>query len=639
MTYDLMAQFLTEAEEQIVQAESSLAILRRHRGDAKALDACFRAFHTLKGSTGLFDLAPMERVLHAAEDLLSGLRRASADVTVDVTSLVETVDLVSRWLDTLRRTGALPAEAEQAATLECARLKAIAPHANGAKPALAGSGPPPGWQVPPEFEGRGGIAIRYVPRADSYFMGDDPVALMAAVPGLCAVKVSPRDAWGALDDYDPYSCNLVLEALSTASRPDVEAALRFAADQVQIVEVLKDEAPDRSDADGALRTLRIEAARVDRLADLAEEFAIALNGLAELAAQVEGLPGGRALSQMMRTRQSHLDRLVADLHGTVGKVRLLPLNGVFTRFPRLVREIARALDKSVALEIAGGEIEVDKTIIDGIFEPLLHVVRNAVDHGVEDPAARARAGKPEIAVIRLTAHLAGDQVVIAVEDDGAGIDPVRMRDLAVARGVISQEAADALDDAGAIDLIFIPGFSSAGSISAVSGRGVGMDVVRDSAHQLGGRVAVSSRVGQGSSIRITLPVTRILARVMIVVCRGEHYGVALDHVVETLRIKAEQITPVRTGSAFRLRDQVIPLVSLGALVGVAEAAAAEGGVVMIAWVRGELVGFAVDKIVGRMTAAVRPMNGLLAGAPGVLGTCLVSNGTVLVVLDLPELLS
>lgn len=634
-----MAQFLAEAQEQIVQAEHSLASLRRHRGDAKAFDACFRAFHTLKGSTGLFDLAPMERVLHAAEDLLTGLRHATADDTVDVASLVETVDLVSRWLDTLRRTGSLPAEAEQAAAHECVRLKAITHRADGAKPASAGSGPAAGWQVPLEFAGRSGIAIRYVPRPDSYFMGDDPVALMAAVPGLCAIKVSPRQAWGALDDYDPYSCNLVLEALSTASRPDVEAALRFAADQVQIVEVLKEEAPDRSDADGALRTLRIEAARVDRLADLAEEFAIALNGLAELATQVESLPGGRALSQMMRTRQSHLDRLVADLHGTVGKVRLLPLNGVFTRFPRLVREIGRALDKSVALEIAGGEIEVDKTIIDGIFEPLLHVVRNAVDHGVEDPAARARAGKPETAVIRLNANLAGDQVVITVEDDGAGIDPVRIRNLAVARGGISQEAADALDDAGAIDLIFIPGFSSAGSVSAVSGRGVGMDVVRDSAHQLGGRVAVSSRVGQGSSVRMTLPVTRILARVMIVVCRGEHYGVALDHVVETLRIKAEQITPVRAGNAFRLRDEVIPLVSLGSLVGVADDAAAEGGVVVIAWVKGELVGFAVDKIVGRMTAAVRPMNGLLAGAPGVLGTCLVSDGSVLVVLDLPELLA
>ncbi|MEP9353437.1 chemotaxis protein CheA [Xanthobacter sp. KR7-65] len=635
MSDDLMAQFLTEAGEQIVVAERSLAVLARKGDDESAFDACFRAFHTLKGSTGLFDLVPMERVLHAAEDLLGGGRRAGTTGLANVGALLETIDLVAGWLDALRQTGRLPDDADRVGAVESRRLKTLAGNSDDGGP--GGATLDDTLRIAPEFDGRGGVSIRYVPAPDSYFMGDDPVALMASLPGLQALKVAVREPFGPLEDYDPYACNLVLDALSSAGRAEVEAALRLTADQVEIREIARVAAPERTEGDAtARRTLRVDAERVDRLADLADELVIVKNTMAELAGLVEDLPGGQTPGQTLRARQAELERLVNDLHAAVGKVRLLPLGGVFARFPRLVREIARSLGKTVTLEIEGGDIEVDKTIVDGIFEPLLHLLRNAVDHGVESPARRRQAGKPEIAVLRLTASIAGDQVVITVEDDGAGIDPARIRELAVARGLTTREAAEAMDDQAAIAMIFIPGFSSADGVSAVSGRGVGMDVVQDSARQLGGKVSVTSRKGHGSSMRMMLPVTRILTQVMSVICGGERFGLALDNVVETVRIRPDQIIPVRSGKAFRLRDQVIPVVELAGLLGAADTTAA-AGVIVIAWVQTELVGFSVDRIADRMTAAVRPMNGLLAGAPGVLGTCLSSDGSVLMVLDLPEL--
>jgi two-component system chemotaxis sensor kinase CheA len=635
MTDELMAQFLIEGRELVASAERDLSILSQRPDDAAALDGCFRAIHTLKGSTGLFDLVPMGRMLHAAEDLLTLLRAERTGSTDDFEALLGVVDQVDRWLDALERTGLLPSDAARTGEVEERRLRDLT--AAELAPTVKLRVAPTAWTPPPGFSSLGAVAIRYVPRADSYFSGDDPIAIVSAAPGITGLKLAPREPWGALDDYDPYACNLVIEAVSTAGRAEVEAAFRFVADQVEIVDLEAVEPIARTEGEGARRTLRIDAERIDRLADLADDLVIAKNGLLDLAVQAEQLAGGQALSQALRGRQAQLDRLVGDLHATVGKVRLVPLGAMFARFPRLVREIARSLDKAVTLETAGGDVEVDKAIVDGLFEPLVHVLRNALDHGVEPTGQRRAVGKSEVATIRLAARAEADQVVIEVADDGAGVDPARVREAAVRRGLLTREAAEGLDDRAAVDLIFTPGFSTAAEVSAVSGRGVGMDVVRDAAARLGGKVSVEGLKGRGATVRFVLPVTMVLTKVMIVACGGERYGLALDTVVETTRVSADRIVPVRAGRAFVLRDQVTPLVSLGALVGAptGEDKAAER--VIVARVQGELVGFAVDAIVDRMDAAVRPMSGLLAGAPGVLGTTLLADGAVLMILDLAEL--
>lgn len=620
MTDELLEAFLIEGRELTAQAAEDLAALARAPGDKARLDRCFRAVHTLKGSVGLFDLPAMGRVLHVAEDELERLRRGEADGRGLFEPLIEVVDQVDRWLDALERAEALPTDAAEISQSLIDRLGSAGGRSGAVQPA-------------------GEIAIRYVPRADSYFAGDDPMAIIAGVPGLRDLKVSPREPFGDLVRYDPFTCNLVIEAVATAACTDVEAALRWVKDQVELSIVAPTTAAsvENGEAEGFGRTIRVEAGRIDRLADLTGELVIAKNGLSDLASQIEGLADGRAIAQALRAQQARIDRLVGDLHGTVSKVRLTPLAPLFGRFPRLVRETARALGKSADFEIDGGEIEVDKAVVDGLFEPLLHVLRNALDHGVEALEARRGAGKSETGALRLAARTVGEQVLIEITDDGAGIDPERIRDLAMARGLITPSAAQALDDRSAIDLIFLPGFSTASSVSEVSGRGVGMDAVRTAVGRLGGRVEIDSRAGQGSTIRILLPISMVLTKVMVVACGDEPYGLTLDDVVETARVTADRIVPIRGGHAFQQRDQVIPLLRLADLVGAESHARGGAERVVVARVGEELVGFAVDAIVERMDAAVRPMSGLLAGARGVVGSALLANGAVLMILDLQEL--
>jgi two-component system chemotaxis sensor kinase CheA len=627
---ELLAQFLIEGREQALEASVDLVALQRAPQDAARLDSCFRAVHTLKGSADLLGLKALGRVLHVAEDRLGALR-GGAEAAPDFTSLVAVVDQVERWLDVLEATGALPADADSVADRLLARL--------GSNEGVVSS-PVVVRHDENTFAGKTGTVIRYTPRADCYFAGDDPIALIASVPGLAELRVGLREPVGDVALYDPFTCNLVIEALSTADFSLVEAALRLVRDQVELIslEPAQVEPAAHAEAGAGRRTLRIEAARIDQLADIADQLVVAKSGLGDLAAQADRLAGGQGLGSALRARQAELDRLVSTLHATVGRTRLTPLTPLFGRFPRLVREIAAGLGKSVSLEVEGGEVEVDKAVVDGLFEPLLHVLRNAVDHGVEPEAVRRSAGKPGQAVIRMSARAVGDQVVVEVADDGRGIDPARIRARALARGLIDR-AASALDDAALIDLIFLPGFSTVEAVSSVSGRGVGMDAVRSATAKLGGRVEVASQLGRGSTIRLVLPIRMVLARLLVVAGGQEHFGLLLEDIVEVTRVSASQVVPVRAGHAFVLRDEVVPLVWLEQTVGGVAGVLAAVDRVVVARVDGELVGFAVNAVLDRIDAVVRPMSGLLSGAAGVVGSTLTADGDVLLVLNLAELLA
>lgn len=631
MIDELLGQFLIEGREQALAASADLAALQRRPEDAARLDSCFRAVHTLKGSADLLGLKPLGRVLHVAEDRLGALR-GGAGGAPDFTRLVAVLDQVERWLDALDAIGALPPDSNAVAERLLAMLESTDAVASTPVAALSDE---------VVFAGRSGVAIRYTPRADCYFAGDDPIAIISRVPGVAELRVGLREPVDDLALYDPFACNLTIEALSTAEWNVVEGALRLVRDQVELTRL----APSRAEpaapieADAGRRILRIDAARIDQLADIADQLVVAKSGFGELAAQADRLAAGHGLGAALRARQAELDRLVAALHATVGRARLTPLAPLFGRFPRLVREIAGDLGKSVALEIEGGEIEVDKAVVDGLFEPLLHVMRNAVDHGVESEAARRVAGKSAQATVRLTARAVGDQVVVEVSDDGGGIDPARIRARAVARGLIDETAALELDEAAVIDLIFQPGFSTAETVSSISGRGVGMDAVRSATAKLGGRVEVASQLGRGSAIRLVLPIRMVLARLLMVACGKERFGLLLEDIVEVTRVSASQVSPIRSGYAFVLRDEVVPLVWLEQAVGGADGVVDAVDRVVVARVDGELVGFAVDAVQDRIDAVVRPMSGLLSGAAGVVGSTLTADGDVLLVLNLAELLA
>lgn len=389
--------------------------------------------------------------------------------------------------------------------------------------------------------------------------------------------------------------------------------------------------------DGTTRSVRVDTTRIDALVDLVGELIVAKNNLEHLAAQAAIVDP--SLSRALAVNLSGFERLTGEMHRAVMHLRMTPLSRTFSRFPRWMRDTAGKLGKTVNFEITDEEAEADKAIVDGLFEPLLHVLRNAVDHGIEDASMRLAAGKPEVGRIALEARPNGDQIVVAVSDDGAGLDPVKLRAVAKVKGLMSDEALNALDDAAVADLIFTPGFSTADGITDISGRGVGMDAVQTAVASLGGRVSIASTFGSGTTVRMTLPKAVLVSTIVTVSVGGERFGVPLEAVAETCRISPDRILPIRSGEAFVLRNRTIPLVRLSDVLQLSEVPRRlNDAKVLIVKSDNQSVGVEIDGVGERLDVLLRPMTGLLSAMPGVLGTALLGDGGILLILDLPELI-
>jgi two-component system chemotaxis sensor kinase CheA len=388
------------------------------------------------------------------------------------------------------------------------------------------------------------------------------------------------------------------------------------------------------------RVLRVSEAKIEALVNLAGELVVAKNALAHSAKRVEQNFAGQEVARSIRRDHDAIDRLVAELHGTILQLRMVPVTQVFRSLHRLVRDVSRQLGKDVGLVTSGETAEADKTIVDRLFEPLVHLVRNAVDHGIESPTQRRAAGKPETATISIAASRTGDRFLIDVSDDGRGIDPVVVRRKAFEKGLLPADELTALSDEQVVDLVFAPGFSTAAEVSDISGRGIGMDVVRTVVEQIGGRVSLASRMGTGTTVRLDLPMTIAMSRIMVVEAGGQLFGVSMDAVSETVRITSDRVSRIKNNPGFVLRQRIVPIVSLAELMKLPErtkgAAAARLLVVMEA--AGRIAAFEVDAIRDRLDVVLKPMQGLLENARGYAGTTLLGDGQVLLVLDVRELL-
>ncbi|WP_210528135.1 chemotaxis protein CheA [Rubellimicrobium arenae] len=388
---------------------------------------------------------------------------------------------------------------------------------------------------------------------------------------------------------------------------------------------------------GASPATRVDSARIDRLADLAGEIAVARNGLSHLLGRASGDMAASDLLKQLAERDAELGRLTVVLQRAVADLRLMPVGPVFRRFPRLVRETARSLGKQVLLDMSGEGTEVDRTIVESIHEPLLHLLRNALDHGIEPPEERRAAGKPPEGRITLRAAPDGDRVAIEVGDDGRGIDPAALRRRAVRQGVVTEAAALAMSDEEAVQLVLRSGVSTAARVSDLSGRGVGMDVVRDAVERVGGTLQILNRPGKGTTFRLLLPISMTVTRVMVVRAGTERFGLPMDRALQTVRIPRERIHPIRSGAAFVLRDRTVPLVGLADLLGLTGVTGGDQALVVVLATRSGPVGFEVDGIEDRLDAPMRPPEGLLANMPHLLGTTVRGDGQVLLVLE-PEAL-
>lgn len=390
----------------------------------------------------------------------------------------------------------------------------------------------------------------------------------------------------------------------------------------------------------ASRSLRVDEARIDTLVDLAGELLVAKNRFAHLAKRADAESVSHALAQVIKDQHAAIERLANELHGGILQLRMVPVARVFRSFPRLVRDMSHRLGKNVALVVRGETTESDKAVVDLLFEPLMHLVRNALDHGIEAPEERRAAGKPVPATISLEASRVGDRCVIAVSDDGRGIDPAAIRSKAGERALLPADELAAMTDEQVIDLIFAAGFSTAAQVTDISGRGVGMDVVRAAVEKIGGNVSIASRVGAGTTVSLDLPMSIAMSRVMVVEAAGERFGIPMDAVSETVRLTPDRISRFKNNDGFVLHDRVVPICPLAELMKLPaqEAARRDVRLVVVAEAGGKTAAIEVDAIRDRLDVVLKPMQGLLANARGYAGTTLLGDGAVLLVLDLKEIM-
>ena len=631
---EFVEQFLIESRELVTQGNDDLLALEERPDDRERQDGAFRALHTLKGAAGIVDFVAMARALHAAEDGLAAVRSGSASITpLLVDTCLACLDQVSAWIDQMQVSGELPTDADAKADDLVRRFSSLGGPDKGAT--LAPGEPAATARGAPGSTGLSTIARQLL----------EAQKLLLAEPAT-------EGAAGRLESAGRVAANVLRHQGRSLDANDLEGLLQssllagdaksMAAAIDRMLEGLAEPAPQPPGTLAAQApdvTLRVDVDRIDTLVRLTGELLIAKNAIGHSAALAQDVADPRQLALALKNQHLALDRLVGELQRAVFSLRVLPLHHAFQRFPRLVREMAASLGKPARLMIEGATTEADKTIVEAISEPLLHVLRNGLDHGLESATERAELGKPATATIVLRAARQGQHVVIEVEDDGRGVDVARVREVAHERNVAPDTALDGMSDDEIIDLIFAPGFSTAARVTDLSGRGVGMDVVRTSIERLGGRVTVASQPQRGTTVRFTLPFTVMMTQVLTVEAAGQVFGVPMEAVVETVRVSRDAIAPVGAARALVLRNRTLPVIDLGRALGREPSASDGDATVLIVAVGGQWGGLEVDRLGDRLDVMLKPPEGLLAGVPGIDGTTLLGDGRVLIVLDLHEILS
>jgi two-component system, chemotaxis family, sensor kinase CheA len=626
---EFLEQFVVEARELIEQVTADLLALERDPGDRASLDGSFRAFHTLKGGAGIVDFAAMGRAMHAAADVLSMVRKGDRPVSTRlIGDCLACLDQVVQWLDSIEESGDLPSGADAAADRLTARFQA------GEAAIEAATVEVPKTEAPlTAAEARPSDAALAVLREQIALLAVRGEGLEGRIASAGRVAANVFRYLGRPDITeqiaDAATVSLVGPGPSGLAR-GIEAAMGSLND-IAVPDPIE---PVAFRADPLSRSLRVDAERVDALVDITGELTVAKNAIGHIAMLAQG--SNNPLSAAIVNEYGKLDRLINGLQRAVLELRILPLRRVFQRFSRLVREMSESQAKPVRLVIEGEETQADKAIVEMLFEPLLHVVRNSIDHGVERRDERMTLGKSAIATIVLRARREGEHVLVEVEDDGRGIDADRIRRAAVERGLATADTVANLSEEAVIDLIFMPGFSTAAVVTDLSGRGVGMDAVRDSIERLGGRVRLETRAGAGSTVRFVLPFSVMMTRVMTVEAGGQWFGIPLDAVIETVHVRREEIRSVGHAHAFMLRNQTVPLIGLAATLGWAKAESSSDATVVVASSGGVLGGLEVDRLGTRMDVMLKPAEGLLSTSPAIAGTTMLGDGQVLLVLDVQE---
>ncbi|GAA9150113.1 chemotaxis histidine kinase/response regulator CheAY2 [Helicobacter pylori] len=644
---EIMEDFLIEAFEMNEQLDQDLVELEHNPEDLDLLNRIFRVAHTIKGSSSFLNLNILTHLTHNMEDVLNRARKGEIKITPDIMDVVlRSIDLMKTLLVTIRDTGSDTNNGKENEIEEAVKqLQAItSQNLEGAKE-TSGTKEVSKEEVKKEVKEENKENKVKAPTASSQEnpASDNP---LADEPDLDYTNMSAEEVEAEIERL----LNKRQEAdkerraqKKQEAKPKQEVASKTETLKTETPKAPKTETKAKVKADteenkapsiGVEQTVRVDVRRLDHLMNLIGELVLGKNRLIRIYSDVEERYDGEKFLEELNQVVSSISAVTTDLQLAVMKTRMQPVGKVFNKFPRMVRDLSRELGKSIELIIEGEETELDKSIVEEIGDPLIHIIRNSCDHGIEPLEERRRLNKPETGKVQLSAYNEGNHIVIKISDDGKGLDPVMLKEKAIEKGVISERDAEGMSDREAFNLIFKPGFSTAKVVSNVSGRGVGMDVVKTNIEKLNGIIEIDSEVGVGTTQKLKIPLTLAIIQALLVGVQEEYYAIPLSSVLETVRISQDEIYTVDGKSVLRLRDEVLSLVRLSDIFKVDAILESNSDVyVVIIGLADQKIGMIVDYLIGQEEVVIKSLGYYLKNTRGIAGATVRGDGKITLIVD------
>jgi two-component system, chemotaxis family, sensor kinase CheA len=663
---EILQDFLVESFELIEQLDQDLVELESRPDDLDLLNRIFRVAHTIKGASSFLNFDVLTHLTHHMENLLNMARHGDLVIDADVMDVIlESIDLMKALLVRIRDSG----EDSGLEVNPCVlRLDAVAsgtPIPSAEAPSAPATPEPAvasAVEEEPDYSGmseeeveaeierliavrqaedaakRASNAAAVVPESEDEpdYSGMSEEEVEAEIERLIAVRQAEDAAKRSSKPAEPEAKKTESAPAPVPAKAVVEAAPKLTAAPRKVEP--KEDAENRSGA-AVEQTIRVDVKRLDHLMNLIGELVLGKNRLIKINDDVEERYEGEAFLEELNQVVSIVSLVTTDLQIAVMKTRMLPIGKVFNKFPRMIRDLSRELNKKIELEITGEETELDKSIVEEIGDPLVHIIRNSCDHGIETPETRAAAGKEETGTIQLKAYHEGNHIVIQIVDDGKGLDADMLKSKSIEKGIITEKEADGMTEKEAFGLIFRPGFSTAAQVTSVSGRGVGMDVVKTNIEKLNGMIDIDSEVGQGTSMKLKIPLTLAIIQALLVGVQEEYYAIPLASVLETVRISKDEIYTVESRSVMRLRDEVLSLVHIGDIFEVERVFDnSEHAYVVVLGLAESKIGLIVDSLVGQEEIVIKSLGEYLKGIEGIAGATIRGDGGVTLIVDVAALM-
>ncbi|WRG29301.1 chemotaxis histidine kinase/response regulator CheAY2 [Helicobacter pylori] len=637
---EIMEDFLIEAFEMNEQLDQDLVELEHNPEDLDLLNRIFRVAHTIKGSSSFLNLNILTHLTHNMEDVLNRARKGEIKITPDIMDVVlRSIDLMKTLLVTIRDTGSDTNNGKENEIEEVVKkLQAItSQNLEGAKE-TSGAKEAPEKEAKEEIKEKAKEEVKAnkTPTAENP-ASDNP---LADEPDLDYANMSAEEVEAEIERLlnkrqEADKERRAQKKQEDQAKPKQEVAPAKETPKTETKTKAKaDTEENKAPSIGVEQTVRVDVRRLDHLMNLIGELVLGKNRLIRIYSDVEERYDGEKFLEELNQVVSSISAVTTDLQLAVMKTRMQPVGKVFNKFPRMVRDLSRELGKSIELIIEGEETELDKSIVEEIGDPLIHIIRNSCDHGIEPLEERRRLNKPETGKVQLSAYNEGNHIVIKISDDGKGLDPVMLKEKAIEKGVISERDAEGMSDREAFNLIFKPGFSTAKVVSNVSGRGVGMDVVKTNIEKLNGIIEIDSEVGVGTTQKLKIPLTLAIIQALLVGVQEEYYAIPLSSVLETVRISQDEIYTVDGKSVLRLRDEVLSLVRLSDIFKVDAILESNSDVyVVIIGLADQKIGVIVDYLIGQEEVVIKSLGYYLKNTRGIAGATVRGDGKITLIVD------